>query len=397
MATVQQNDLYEILGISKDAPQEEIRRAYLKLAKQYHPDKTGGDKEAEDKLKEINAAYDTLKSPEKRKKYDEEREARSAFGGFGSGGFSGNYQDFSGAGGFGGFEDLFSTMFGQGGAHATRRPAVRPGNDLEMAVQVDLHDVANGAKKTLRFKRWDRCTECNGSGAEPGTQPQTCPDCHGSGMVTHTKGAFSMSRTCPKCQGQGTFIGVPCKTCAGRGRQKTDRTVQVTIPQGVETGTRLRVPREGEAGDPGAPNGDLYVHIDVRKHELFERDGADLICEVPISFPQATLGATVLVPTLTGKANLTVPEGTQSGAMLRMKGLGLPRLGGGGKGDQYIRINVEVPKRLNGEQREIIEKLYGIDNPEGYPQRRKFEELVSRYASTILWAAGLGALATWLA
>lgn len=395
MATVQQTDLYEILGVSKDASPEEMRRAYLKLAKLYHPDKTGGDKAAEDKLKEINAAYDTLKSPEKRKKYDEEREARSAFSGFGSGGYSGDSQGFD-FGNAGGFEDLFSTMFGQGGARTARRSAVRPGNDLEMAVQVDLREVADGVKKTLRFKRWDRCAECGGSRAEPGTQPQTCPDCHGSGTVTHTKGAFSMSRTCPKCQGQGTYIGVPCKACAGRGRQKTERTVQVTIPQGVETGTRLRVPGEGEAGDPGAPNGDLYVHVDVRTHELFERDGADLICEVPISFPQAALGATVQVPTLTGKANLRVPEGTQSGAMLRMKGLGLPRLGSSGKGDQYIRINVEVPKRLNSEQREIIEKLYGVENPEGYPKRRRFEELVSRYASTILWAVGLGMLAKWL-
>jgi len=363
MATVQQNDLYEILGVSKDASQDEMRRAYLKLAKQYHPDKTGGDKEAEDKLKEINAAYNTLKSPEKRKKYDQERDARSAFGGFSSGGFSEGFQDFN-FGNAGGFEDLFSTMFGQGGARTTR-PVVRPGNDLEMAVQVDLNDVANGAKKTLRFKRWDRCTACSGSGAEPGTQPQTCPDCQGSGTVTHSKGAFSMSRTCPKCSGQGVFIGVPCKACAGRGRQKADRTVQVTIPQGVETGTRLRVPGEGEAGDPGAPNGDLYVHVDVRKHELFERDGANLTCEVPISFPQAALGATVQVPTLKGKANLRVPEGTQSGAMLRMKGLGLPKLGGGAKGDQYIRIVVEVPKRLNSEQRKIIEKLHAIDHPDG--------------------------------
>jgi molecular chaperone DnaJ len=359
MATVQQNDLYEVLGVSKDASQEEMRRAYLKLAKEFHPDKTGGDREAEDKLKEINAAYDTLKSPEKRKKYDQERDARSAFSGFSSGGFSEGFQDFNFSNA-GGFEDLFSTMFGQ-----ATRPVVRPGNDLEMAVQVDLHDVANGAKKTLRFKRWDRCAPCSGSGAEPGTQPQTCPDCQGSGTVTHSKGAFSMSRTCPKCSGQGVFIGVPCKACAGRGRQKVDRTVQVTIPQGVETGTRLRVPGEGEAGDPGAPNGDLYVHVDVRKHELFDRDGANLTCEVPISFPQAALGATVQVPTLKGKANLRVPEGTQSGAMLRMKGLGLPKLDGGAKGDQYIRIVVEVPKRLNSEQRKVIETLYAIDHPDG--------------------------------
>ncbi len=395
MATVQEQDLYQILGVSKDAPQDEIRRAYLKLAKKYHPDKTGGDKAAEDKLKEINAAYDTLKSPEKRKQYDQEREARSAFSGF-SGGSSGGFQGFD-FGNAGGFEDLFSTMFGQGGPRTAGHAAVRPGNDLEMAVQIDLNDVANGAKKTLRFKRWDRCTVCSGSGAEPGTKPETCPDCHGSGMVTHTKGAFSMSRTCPKCQGQGVFIGVPCKSCAGRGRQKVDRTVQVSIPQGVETGTRLRVPGEGEAGDPGAPNGDLYVHVDVRKHELFERDGADLICEVPITFPQAALGATVQVPTLTGKANLTVSEGTQSGAMLRMKGLGLPRLGGGGKGDEYVRIVVEVPKRISKEEREIIEKLYATDDPNGYPKRRRFEELVSRYAPMVMSALGLGLLVKWLA
>jgi len=395
MATVQERDIYEVLGVSKDAPQDEIRRAYLKLAKQYHPDKTGGDKAAEDKLKEINAAYDTLKSPEKRKQYDQEREARSTFSGFGDGS-TGGFQGFSSAHA-GGFDDLFSAMFGQGGARTAHHAAARPGNDLEMAVQVDLHDVANGAKKTLRFKRWDRCTACNGNGAEPGTQPQTCPDCHGSGMVTHTKGAFSMSRTCPKCQGQGVFIGVPCKACTGNGRKKVDRTVQVTIPKGVETGTRLRVPGEGEAGDPGAPNGDLYVQVGVRKHELFERDGADLICEVPITFPQAALGATVQVPTLTGKANLRVPEGTQSGAMLRMKGLGLPKLGGSGNGDEYVRIVVEVPKRISKEAREIIEKLHGIDNPDGYPKRRRFEELVSRYASTLLWALGLGLLLKWLA
>lgn len=357
--TEQARDYYERLGVSPEASQDEIRKAYLKLARKYHPDKTGGDKPAEEKLKAINDAYDTLKNPEKRKAYDGAR--ANPFGA--SAGFGGGAQH----GGFGGpgggfefhadsFEDLFGGIFGGGGRAAHSR-AKRPGNDLEVPLTVTLREVEKGAKKTIRINAESICDPCHGTGAKSGTQPQPCPQCGGSGQDSRSTGAFFMARPCARCRGTGQINPSPCGACNGSGVVRKPRTVAVNIPAGVESGMRLRLAGQGDAGESGAPSGDLYVHVDVALDPRFERQGANLTCEVPVAFADAALGAKIRVPTLHGEANLTIPAGTQPGQTLRMRGLGLPNPGGLGKGDQLVRVKVSVPKHLTPEQRAAIEKL----------------------------------------
>lgn len=375
-------DYYELLGVSPKASQEDIRKAYLKLAKKYHPDKTGGDKAAEEKLKAVNAAYDTLKNAERRKEYD--AMCASPFGGAGGGAYStgpgGPGFDFHGfGGGSGGFTTDFSDIFGGlgdlfgGRAQRPRRQGPIPGNDVEGRLTITLREAAEGVKKSIRVPHASTCSRCGGSGAEPGTQPETCPVCGGSGQVSRGGGAFVIAQTCPQCRGMGKIIANPCKACRGTGVTKDSRTVTVSIPPGVETGTRLRLAGQGDAGVRGGPNGDLYVIVTVKADDVFTREGADITCEMPVTFAEAALGATLRVPTLTGKADLKIPEGTQSGQSFRLRGMGLPRMNGRGKGDQIVRVAVEVPKRLTREQRQIVEKLKALDNPAMYPKRRAFE------------------------
>lgn len=361
---------YEVLGVARDAPQEDIRRAYLKLAHKYHPDKTGGDKAAEERLKEINSAYDMLKTPEKRAQFDRYGAEGNPFGG--GGGFSG------GGGGFEApFEDFFDMLFGQGGGRR-RRGGPQAGDDLELRLDITLEEAAFGARKELRFNRNENCSQCSGSGAAPGTRPETCPQCNGAGQVRIAHGYFSVTRTCPKCSGAGQTIGRACKSCGGAGRSRQQRTLNLDIPAGVETGSRLRVSGEGEPGAHNGPRGDLYVLISVAAHPLFHRDGANIVCELPVSVVNAALGATVRVPTLKGEAELKVPAGTQSGAQFRLRGLGLPSLRGYSQGDQIVRVVVETPASLTGRQKELLREFESLSSPKNHPLQRAFSERARR-------------------
>lgn len=372
------NDYYDILGVQRDASQEEIRKAYLKLAHKYHPDKTGGDKAAEEKLKQINEAYDTLKNKEKRAQYDHFGQAGANFGGAGGFGGFGGFGDF----GFGGtghetaFDDFFDVLFGRGANRGggPRGRTARAGADLQYHLSITLREAAFGADKPIHFNRMETCSECSGSGAASGSQPLRCADCGGSGQIRRAQGFFSISQTCPRCRGQGWVIEKPCQKCAGGGRVRTQRELTVTIPPGVDTGSRLRIPGEGEPGENHGPRGDLYILVDVKPDEIFERSGNDIVCEVPISFAEAALGAAIRVPTLKGEAELKVPAGTQPGATLRLRGLGVPDIHGYHRGDQIVKVQVEVPTKLSREEREIIKKLQEVSDSKTHPLHRRFME-----------------------
>lgn len=361
MPATQQKNLYDLLGVPKGATKDAIRKAYLKLAKQYHPDKTGGDKAAEERLKEINAAYDILKNDEKRRQYDAMLDnPRGAGGGFAGGGegfaHEGFSFDFGGADGFG-FEDLLSGLFGGGarqGGRGRRRQAVRPGRDLEVTLDITLREAAAGTRKTVRINRHAACKACRGTGAAGGAQPESCPGCQGSGQVRQGNGAVFMARPCPSCKGTGQVVSHPCTACQGAGSVREPHTVTVSIPAGAANGMRLRLQGQGDAGGAGA--GDLYVAVRVQDDPVFRREGDDLHCEAPVPFTRAALGGTVRVPTLHGQAELKIPAGTQSGRVFRLRGQGMPRLKGG-KGDLLVTVRVTVPTRLTPAQRELIEKL----------------------------------------
>ncbi len=377
MTQTKTKDFYDVLGVAQEASTDEIRKAYRKLAHKYHPDKTGHEKSAankkatEDKMKEINEAYDVLKNAEKRKEYDREREGGHGFE-FSEGGGSGF--DFSQASGFGeNFGDILSSMFGM---NPEMRGGPRPGRDLKAAIRVTLRDVANGAKKILSLARSEICAECHGSGAAKGSQPKTCPDCGGAGQLFRSEGRFQSSRACPHCRGLGTLISDPCTKCEGTGHAPVRRDISVTIPAGIESGGRLRLAGEGEAGEPGAPRGDLYVMVDIEPDPFFKRDGADLVCEVPITFAQAALGDRVTVPTLDGVAKVTVPQGTQNGAKLRLRGMGLPVLGSGKKGDQLVQIVVEVPRGLSDEQKAALTGFDAKSTAASMPLTDRFKQLL---------------------
>ncbi len=371
-----ERDLYEILGVSRDAAEGEIRKAYLKLAHKHHPDKTGGDKTSEDKLKEINAAYDVLKNKEKRAQYDQYGQEGNPFGGGGP--FGGGTR---GTGGFEApFDDLFDMLFGgRGGRGGQRRSSAVPGNDIEARMSITLQEAALGCKKEVKFDRMEHCNECKGTGAAPGSKAQTCPQCQGAGQVRVSQGFFTVARTCPKCRGTGASISNPCGRCHGNGRIRSRRDVAVDIPAGVDTGSRLRLSGEGEPGEGGGPRGDLYIFIEVQADEMFERDGTTILCEIPISFPQAALGTTERVPTLTGEAELKIPAGTQSGTVLRLRGLGLPDIHGYRQGDQLVRIKVETPAKLTRKQRELLKEFQELSDTKTYPLHRRFLDNLKRF------------------
>jgi len=366
------HDPYDVLGVDRNASQDEVRKAYLKLAHKYHPDKTGGDKASEDKLKEINAAYDILKNPEKRAKFDRFGSADGqGFGGFGQGGFSG-----AGGGGFEApFEDFFDMLFGQGGR---RSPGVQPGTDLELRLRITLEEAYKGTKKKIRFSRAENCADCGGSGAAAGSRPETCPQCHGTGQVRVAHGFFSVTRTCPGCGGQGRIISKPCRNCSGRGQKKANRELSIDVPSGVDSGSRLRVAGEGEAGRNSGPRGDLYILIEVEPHALFTRDGVNILCELPVTFTQAALGATLRIPTLNGEAELKVPAGAQSGSQLRLRGLGMPDLRGYRQGDQLVKVVVETPVKLSRKQRDLLKELESESDGRTYPQGQQFKDATAK-------------------
>ena len=346
-------DYYKILGVERNASEEDIRKAYRKLAMQYHPDRNPGDKAAEKKFKEINHAYDILKDEQKRAAYD--RFGAAAFeGGAGPNG--------PGAGPFGGggfdFSDIFEQMFGGDMAGRGRSHGPARGNDLRYNLEISLEEAFAGSDAAIRVPSSVACDSCHGSGAEPGSRPVNCASCQGRGRVRMQQGFFTIERTCPACNGAGQKIEKPCRICHGAGRVRKDKTLNVKIPAGVEDGTRIRLAGEGEAGARGGPTGDLYVFLSVRKHRLYERDGADLMCRVPISMVQAALGGTVEVPTLDGKmARVSIPAGTQSGHQFRLRSKGMPVLRTTQKGDLYIETVVETPVNLTAKQKELLKEF----------------------------------------
>jgi molecular chaperone DnaJ len=343
-------DYYEVLGVSRNATDAELKRAYRAKAMADHPDRNPDDPAAEERFKEATEAYAVLSDPAKRKAYDR-------FGFAGVGGPGGGFQDF---GDLGNFSDLFSDLFGDifgGGAPRQRRGRGQRGADLRYNLEVALEDVVEGTQAQIKIPKMRTCESCGGSGAEAGSRPEMCPSCNGSGQVILQQGFFRISRPCEGCGGAGEVIQHRCPDCRGAGRTEVEQTITVTVPPGVDDGTRLRLNGEGQAGIAGGPAGDLYVVIAIKPDERFERDGANLHCAVPVSFPQAALGAEIEVETLDGKAKLKIPAGTQSGKVLRMRGKGVSTLRSSGRGDQLVHVYVEVPTRLTARQRELLEEL----------------------------------------
>lgn len=344
-------DYYDVLGVERGADEKAIKRAYKKLAMQYHPDRTKGDKAKEEKFKEIQEAYEILGDKEKRAAYDQYGHAAFEQGSMGGGGFGGG---FSGAD----FGDIFGDMFGDifGGGGRGRQRVVR-GEDLRYDIQITLEEAVKGTTKDIQINTLAHCDSCDGSGAEKGSKVETCPSCHGSGRVRRQQGFFVTEAVCPTCHGSGKKIEKPCKSCHGEGRVHKKKNLSVKIPAGVDTGNQLRLSGEGAAGENGAPAGDLYVVIHVKEHHIFERDGNNLYCEVPISFSMAALGGEIEVPTLDGKVKLKIPAETQTGKLFRMRGKGVNSTRSGYAGDLICRVVIETPVNLNKEQKELLEKL----------------------------------------
>lgn len=353
-------DYYEILGVGKTASDAEVKSAYRKLAIQYHPDKNPNNPEAEEKFKEAAEAYSVLSDSQKRAAYDR-------FGHQGVGAGSGFGGGFDGAG-FSNIEDIFDMfgfgdMFG-GGNSRSRRSSAQRGSDLRYDLEITLEEAAEGKAETLHIPRLEKCVECEGKGTEKGTSPETCITCQGAGQVRFQQGFFSVMRTCSNCGGRGQIIKNPCIKCKGAGRIEKEKTLEIKIPAGVETGSRLRVNGEGEGGTGGGQSGDLFVVIHVAEHEEFERQGANLYSAVPVSFTQAALGAEIKVRTLNGEQDLKVPAGTQTGTVFRLKEQGMPVLGGRGKGDLFVAVSLITPKHLTKEQRQLLEQLAEIEDTE---------------------------------
>ncbi|MFC0279590.1 molecular chaperone DnaJ [Falsigemmobacter intermedius] len=362
-------DFYEVLGIARGASAEEIKKAYRTKAKELHPDRNRDNADAEAQFKEVNEAYETLKDEQKKAAYD--RFGHAAFeGGMGGGrgGFGGGGGDFSSA--FSDvFEDLFGDFMGGRGGGGGGRNRARRGSDLRYNLRVTLEEAFNGVQKTINVPTAVNCDVCHGSGGENGSEPVTCPTCQGMGKVRAQQGFFTVERTCPTCSGAGQTIKNPCRACGGAGRVEKERNLSVNIPAGVETGTRIRLTGEGEAGMRGGPTGDLYIFIEVRDHQIFQRDGVNLYCRVPVSITTAALGGEVEVPTIDGgKARVKVPAGSQTGKQMRLRGKGMPALRGGGSGDMMIELAVETPVNLSARQRELLEEFERLaedNNPEG--------------------------------
>jgi molecular chaperone DnaJ len=351
MATVR--DLYETLGVAKGAGQDEIKKAYRKLARQYHPDNNPGDQAAEERFKEVQTAYDVLSDPEKRKQYD-------AFGngrpGAGPGGFTFTTEGFD-FGDLGDLGDIFGGLFGGRGRAQQRQQRGQRGRDLEVDVSLSFEDALRGVETKIPVELETACRECGGSGAKPGTAPKLCPECNGRGVTSESQGLFALSQPCPRCRGNGTVIEDPCPRCRGTGRERRTKRYTVKIPAGVKDGSRIRLRGKGEAGWGGAEAGDLFVVTRVAPSRLYTRRGDDLVVEVPVTYPEAALGTTVEVPTPDGPVSVKVKPGTQDGTMLRVKGKGAPKLKGSGRGDLLARVKLNVPKKLTKKEREAIEAL----------------------------------------
>lgn len=363
-------DYYEVMGVPKTASDDEIKKAFRKLAKKYHPDLNPGDKEAEKNFKEVNEAYEVLSDKEKRARYDQ----------FGHAGVDPSY----GAGAAGGspfgqdmdFGDIFNSFFGGFGGRRSNPNAPRRGSDIETTVNISFEEAAKGCKKTVTYRNESVCDQCNGTGAEPGTQQKQCPTCGGRGQVTVNQttpfGTMRTSRVCDTCRGKGHIIETPCKKCGGAGRVRTKRTVDVDIPAGISSDRILNVSGHGNAGINRGPYGDLHVYINVRPHPIFDRKGDDVWCELPVTFTQAALGAEVVVPTLDGKVSYNIHEGTQPGDVFKLKGKGIQHLGGRSRGDQYVKVVIEVPKNLSQKQKDLLREFDSSVGDKNYQKRKGF-------------------------
>ena len=371
----EKRDYYEVLGIQKGASEDEIKKAYKKLARKYHPDMNPGDKEAEEKFKEVNEANEVLSDPEKKARYDQ----------FGFAGVDPNYgAGAGGAGGFGGgfdfgdLGDIFGSFFGGGFGGGQRRNPNAPqrGESIRASVSVSFTDAAFGCEKSVTLERSEMCGTCKGNGCAPGTTPEVCPDCHGTGTVQVRRqtpmGVFASNGPCRKCGGTGRLIHQPCPDCRGGGTVRKRKTIQVTIPAGIDHGQTISLRGQGNAGKNGGPAGDLLITVMVQPHDLFRRDGVDVFCEAPITFTQAVLGAELEIPTIDGKVKYSIPEGTQTGTVFRLKGKGIPVLNGRGRGDQYVTATNETPRNLNKEQKEALRKFSETVGENNYEKRKSF-------------------------
>ncbi|MBM4439100.1 MAG: molecular chaperone DnaJ [Candidatus Rokubacteria bacterium] len=358
-------DYYDVLGVARDAGDNDLKRAYRQLAMQYHPDKNPGDKAAEDKFKQISEAYAVLSDPDKRAQYDR----------FGTvGGMSGGFE-----GGFGTiFEDIFENFFAGGGGGRGRRTRAARGEDLQYELKVTLEEAANGLETKVQIPRLESCAECDGTGAEPGSARTTCDTCRGQGQVRFNQGFLTVARTCPKCRGEGEILKSPCKSCRGEGRQRAERLLSIKIPAGIEDGMQLRLTGEGSGGVHGGPAGDLYVLVRIREHDIFVRNGADLVCDLPVSFPNLALGTELEVPVLEGHEKLKVPAGSQPNQVLRLRGKGMPHLRGRGRGDACYRLLLEVPQKLNARQREALEAYEAASTGQRGPLLTSFLERMKK-------------------
>jgi molecular chaperone DnaJ len=362
-------DFYDVLGVSKNASPEELKSAYRKLAVKYHPDKNPGDKISEDKFKEAGEAYSILSDQEKKQSYDNFGHAAFEGGGRQGGGFSGGFggADFSDI-----FEDFFGD-FGGGGRSRSRRKSSNRGSDLRYDLSITLEEAYEGKKQDIKFSTTEKCETCKGNGSKPGHSPERCTTCGGNGKVRTNQGFFTVQQTCPQCAGSGEEITNPCSDCNGQGNKHASKKISVTIPKGVDDGTRIRLASKGEAGTKGGSNGDLYLFINVHSHDLFKRSDENLFFEFPISIADAALGTTIEIPTIDGgKAKIKIPDGTQSGKQFRLKGKGMPYMRGSGNGDLYVQVNTEVPISLNKAQKELLEKFREIENEKSNPSIKKF-------------------------
>ncbi|MCE2867028.1 MAG: molecular chaperone DnaJ [Oxalobacteraceae bacterium] len=368
-------DFYETLGVAKNASDDEIKKAYRKLAMKFHPDRNPDSKQSEDKFKEAKEAYEMLSDPQKREAYDR----------FGHAGVDPNVGGGAGAGFSGGFSDAFGDIFGDifgGGGRQRGGPQVYRGADLRYNLDITLEQAANGFDTTIRVPSWDECETCHGSGAKPGTSATTCGTCGGHGQVRMQQGFFSIQQTCPKCHGSGKVIADPCSPCAGSGRVKRNKTLEVKIPAGIDDGMRIRSTGNGEPGMNGGPPGDLYVEIHIKQHAVFQRDGDDLHCEMPISFAKAAIGGEIEVPTLTGKVSFSVPEGTQSGKTFRLRSKGIKGVRSGFPGDLFCHVVIETPIKLTDRQKDLLrefEQLTAEGGAKHSPQSKSWMDKVKEF------------------
>ncbi|MFC3033848.1 molecular chaperone DnaJ [Pseudoalteromonas fenneropenaei] len=366
-------DYYEVLGVSKDAGERDIKKAYKRLAMKYHPDRTAGDADLEAKFKEVKEAYEVLTDDKKRQMYDQYGHAAFEQGGGGHGGFGGGHADFGDI-----FGDVFGDIFG-GGRRQSRQ---QRGADLRYNMELSLEEAVRGKEVEIKVPTWVSCSPCDGSGAKPGTKPKTCTTCHGAGQVQMRQGFFAVQQTCPTCQGTGQIIADPCDKCHGQGRVEKTKTLSVKIPAGVDTGDRIRLSGEGEAGVHGAPSGDLYVQVSVREHPIFVRDGNNLYCEVPISFTTAALGGEIEVPTLDGRAKLKIPAESQTGKMFRLRAKGVKSVRSGVVGDLICKVVIETPVNLNERQKELLRELeesMGGESSKNRPKAQGFFDGVKKF------------------